>query len=82
MVKTPIYSNSFNIKVRKYIPKMNYCRGIFWILYIILARIITFHSPDGAVSQYLNDWLNPIFADPIEGGRDRIRDTLICYECL
>ena len=27
----------------------------------VLPRIKTFHSPSGAVSQYLNNWLNPIF---------------------
>ena len=36
--------------------------GTLHLLFNVLVSIIAFHSPGGAWPQYLNNWLNPIFA--------------------
>ena len=51
------YYNIKYIKYTKKIPEMNCCKGDLGI-----NVLKTFHSPGGARCQYLNNWVNPIFA--------------------
>ena len=49
----------WNIKWRKKISRKWVIAKAIWVLFNVLK---TFHSTGGARPQYLNNWLNPIFA--------------------
>ena len=48
--------------IKKKYPKNELLQSAIWVVFNILASITPFHSPGGAKPQYLNHWLNLIFA--------------------